>query len=429
MPNPYYIAISGIMGSGKSTLAEGLSSNFGWELAHPVMNSDNYLSDLFKDMDRWAFEVQISFLTNKAFTIIQLLEQNKNFILDRSLYEDSLIFVNYFYSKNKIDQRGYMTYNNLFEHFNKSIKAPDILIHCDCDLETVKQRIEKRHREFQKYYPNNHLEDINNMYRNWMKDFRLCPFYKINTVKYDLRDKKTMLSVTEEISDLLKSRYYSQLSLFDTPIFELNLNYLEPIYPIHKFENNDNPTLINIKPRKYFTPAFPFAYIAAPFTVKAVQTKNKKSDNFLFNTEPIHGLISSKSEFRKMLNGIVMKLKLLRINSLLPHRDVSKWGNKYVSPNEVFEACTQHVTNCSLFIGIVGESNGSHYELGLAYALKKPVIIIKCAEIDNSYISEGITENLNTIKILKCSKIEEIPKLISSNEFREFLIRNKLLYP
>jgi deoxyadenosine/deoxycytidine kinase len=106
MPNPYYIAISGVMGSGKTTLAEGLSSNFGWELAQPNKQSNTYLIDLFKDMQRWAFETQVSFLTNKAFAITQLLEQNKNFILDRSLSEDALIFVSYFHSKDKINDRG-----------------------------------------------------------------------------------------------------------------------------------------------------------------------------------------------------------------------------------------------------------------------------------------------------------------------------------
>lgn len=427
MSRPYYIAISGIMGSGKSTLAKGLSSKFGWELAHSISHSSNYLSDLFKDMDRWAFEAQISFLTSKAFAIMHLIEQNKSFILDRSLYEDCSIFVNYFYSKNKIDERGYSTYYNLFEHFNQSFKPPDLIIFCECDLNTVKKRIESRNREFQKFYPENHLEDINSLYLEWIKDFKTCPFYKINTKQHDLRNKKIMHIVAEEVASLLQSRNHPQLSLFENPKDQIKPNYLEAIFPIQNFKYLDKTSPINIKQNKYLSPPFPYAYIAAPFTSKAIDIKNKESGNPLFQTDPLHGSISLKSEFRQMLIGIEKKLKTKEINSLLPHRDISKWGSIYVSANEVFESCTYYVSNCSLFLGIVGESNGSHYELGLAFALKKPIIIIKCSEIINSYISNGISESHKTIKILNCSKIAEIPNLIVSNECLDFLFKQKLL--
>ncbi|MCU0343226.1 MAG: deoxynucleoside kinase [Ignavibacteriaceae bacterium] len=431
MSRPYYIAVSGLMGSGKSTLAEGLSSFLGWELAQPTKNSQGFLSDLFKDMDRWAFEVQISFLTSKAFAIMHMVELNKNFILDRSLYEDSMIFAEYFYSKNKIDQRGYYTYKNLFEHFNISIKAPDLIIHCDCPLKTIKKRIEVRNKEFQKLYPVNHLEDINKRYIKWVKEFKKCPFYKLNTEKHDLRDKKIMQHVVEEVAGLLNSRSQSQfqLNLFDNPQTPFIPKYLEPIYSISHFKDFHKSLPINIKPKKYSTPAFPYAYIAAPFTSKANYINDKESDNILFQSDPLHGEISLKSEFRKMLLGVEQKLRYLNIRSVLPHRDVSRWGKKYISSNEVFESCTFHVTNCSLFVGIVGESNGSHYELGLAIALKKPVILIKCKEINNSYISNGINDTFKNVKVLYCNKIKEIPKLISSNDCQEYLVKQSILNP
>lgn len=87
-----YIVVSGLNSSGKTTLAEALATKLNWKYIPESEIGLEYVEDLFKDMKRWAFEAQISFMTNKALNIIKHLNNKVNFVLDRSLFEDIFIF-------------------------------------------------------------------------------------------------------------------------------------------------------------------------------------------------------------------------------------------------------------------------------------------------------------------------------------------------
>lgn len=420
MPSPYYIAISGLMGSGKTTLIQGLNQELGWVVAPNNNSAKSYLDDLFQNMERWAFEAQLGFLTNKALEVIDLVEKNKNFLLDRSIQEDYLVFAKYFYEKGKIDKRGYDTYTQLAEYFLSKIQLPDIIIHCSCKPETASNRIhsKRKRREYQNLYPESHVQELSILYDHLLQSINNCPLYLIDSEEYDFREKDIAKKIVEEILSLLQFKTSSkkQLDLFNLESRSPNVKLLQPIISVEQ-SNNKKTTALTLPTNVIKVPTSPYAYIAAPFTSKAVGKNIKKTSNNLFQEAPIHGMISAKSEFRRMLLGIAKNLKKIGINSLIPHRDVSKWGKLFVSPKEVYENCSFHVTSCSLFIGILAESNGSHYEFGLASALGKPIILIQCEEITNSYISQGISDVTGRVKILSCRTTSEISKLFSTPDF------------
>ena len=59
--NPF-IGIAGNIGVGKTTFTEIVSRKFGWKSYYESVIENPYLSDFYKNMKRWSFNLQIYFL-------------------------------------------------------------------------------------------------------------------------------------------------------------------------------------------------------------------------------------------------------------------------------------------------------------------------------------------------------------------------------
>ena len=78
MSKPWLVAISGVIGSGKTTLAQGLAEHLGWTYIAESNHAARYLTDLFTDPERWAFEAQTAFLIHKSNQILSALKSKQN---------------------------------------------------------------------------------------------------------------------------------------------------------------------------------------------------------------------------------------------------------------------------------------------------------------------------------------------------------------
>lgn len=415
------IAIAGMMGSGKTTLARNLSGNLGWILLPEGLRSRLYLKDLFHDETRWAFDAQISFLCEKAIRLKKYLMSGQNVILDRSVYEDVEIFASHFYAQKKIDERSFNTYKELAEYFLSELPIPDLIIYCEGTLEEIERRISHRQRKIDLEYPKNHIKSIYDRYQQWSKGFKGSAFYAIDGEKYDFRNREIIGTISNEVRSILTNPPTSNLQMplpgLDNDIWQdQKIRILKEIIPVTASIPHSR-----FKETANLTYNYPCAYIAAPFTSKAEPNKNSNDVMTLFvDFDVPHGIIE-KGVFRGMLNGVSNILKRKGFNVILPHRDINEWGRKILTPNEVFNLCSKSVENSDLFVGILGLSHGSHYEFGIAVGLNRPAIIIAPTDMEQSFIAQGINSIPDKLLFLKCEKITEVPKLLSSKETSEFL--------
>ncbi len=415
------IAVSGIMGSGKTTLCQSLSQNMGWVCLQEPASAKNYLADFFNDLDRYAYPTQMAFLCNKALQIIQALQKGQNVIIDRSLYEDVYIFARCWHDRGNIDERDFTIYTELAEFFLKQIPDPQLILYCECSLQEAKKRIAKRNRCDQKNFPDNHMEDIQERYNNWLINYRASPVYSVNTEKNDIRIPRVVKRIINEIYEIGIEK---QLTLFDYEQIETEPTErtLKPIISIDEFGKDYSLSSFSKAKQSTYSLVHPWAYLAAPFTsIATIDSETSVKDNQLTfeKNAPLHGVIKP-GEYKKMLLDIEKALKKLCVNTVIPHRDVNKWGKKVLTPQKATRNCEYLVKECDLFIGIIGESNGSHYELGIAEGMLKPIVVIVCEEISTSFIGSGIVDS-NRRLILNCKRIVDIPKIFESDEFLYFI--------
>lgn len=67
-PKSMHIAIAGNIGSGKTTLTQRLADYYGWQPKFESVADNPYLADYYKDIPRWAFNVEVFFCGSASRT-------------------------------------------------------------------------------------------------------------------------------------------------------------------------------------------------------------------------------------------------------------------------------------------------------------------------------------------------------------------------
>jgi deoxyadenosine/deoxycytidine kinase len=163
-----HIAITGNIGAGKTTLTQMLGAHYGWGVLYEAVEGNPYLADFYKDMPRWAFNLQIYFL-NSRFAQVQKIRSltYTTVIQDRTIYEDAHIFARNLYESGVMSERDYQSYLMLFETIMKAVEAPDLMIYLKADIPKLTHQIKKRGRDFESDISIDYLKSLNSYYENF----------------------------------------------------------------------------------------------------------------------------------------------------------------------------------------------------------------------------------------------------------------------
>lgn len=162
-----FVAVAGNIGSGKTSLTELLAARYGWKPYYEDIDNP-YLDDFYQNMERWSFNLQISFLSKKIAQLQRISGERRSVIQDRTIYEEALVFVRNLHDMLLMSQRDYNTYLRLFELIIKKVKQPDLLIYLKADTATLKRQIVRRGRSYEQGIDTEYLNRLNNLYNDWV---------------------------------------------------------------------------------------------------------------------------------------------------------------------------------------------------------------------------------------------------------------------
>lgn len=167
-----HIAITGNIGAGKTTLTKQLGEHYGWNVLFEAVEGNPYLSDFYKDMSRWSFNLQIYFLNSRFAQVQKTRNQPYTTIVqDRTIYEDAFIFARNLFESGKMSQRDYQSYMLLFDSIIKEVSAPDLMIYLKADIPKLVSQIEKRGRDFEAGISTEYLTSLNNYYEEFAASY------------------------------------------------------------------------------------------------------------------------------------------------------------------------------------------------------------------------------------------------------------------
>jgi len=195
-----YFAIAGNIGAGKTSLTELLSRHYGWEAHFEDVIDNPYLDDFYNHMERWSFNLQIYFLNSRFRQLESFSNSKKNFIQDRTIYEDAHIFAPNLHAMGLMNQRDFNNYQSLFGLMESMIKGPDILIYLRSSIPNLVHKIHKRGREYENSISIEYLSRLNERYEAWVSTYTKGKLLVVDVDKIDFVENKTDLgSVIQKI--------------------------------------------------------------------------------------------------------------------------------------------------------------------------------------------------------------------------------------
>lgn len=209
------IVLSGTIGAGKTSFTKLLADHLGSKAFYESVDDNEILPLFYQDPKKYAFLLQIYFL-NKRLDEIKQSFANDTDVLDRSIFEDSLLF-HLNADLGRATDTEVSIYDSLLKNMMEELpnephqKAPDLLIHIQVSFETMLERIKKRGRSFEQiendpslyeYYHN-----LNQRYMDWYDAYDQSPKMTINGDQFNFVEDTSaadavLAAVDERLSEL-----------------------------------------------------------------------------------------------------------------------------------------------------------------------------------------------------------------------------------
>ncbi|MDQ8011763.1 MAG: 2-amino-4-hydroxy-6-hydroxymethyldihydropteridine diphosphokinase [Flavobacterium nitrogenifigens] len=162
-----YVAFEGNIGAGKTTLVHKISEDFNGKTVLERFADNPFLPKFYKDQNRYAFPLEMSFLADRYQQLADDLAQFdlfKDFIV-----ADYHIFKSLIFAKITLAEDEYRLYRNLFDIIYREMPKPDLYIYLYQNTDRLLQNIKKRGRVYEQNIEATYLEKINNGYLEYIK--------------------------------------------------------------------------------------------------------------------------------------------------------------------------------------------------------------------------------------------------------------------
>ena len=201
------LLVAGNIGSGKTSLTERIGERLGYRTAYESVSDNPYLSDFYVDMKQWAFHLQIFFLGHRAEQHLELWNDPRSAIIDRSIYEDAYIFARALNHMGNLSENDYHAYKKVFDLIVKGLPQPDLLIYLKAPVPVLMERIRQRARNMETGISPDYLYLLESFYDDWMLNFDICPVLTVKTDDLDFVHKPGHLDiVVDRIQDKLSGK-------------------------------------------------------------------------------------------------------------------------------------------------------------------------------------------------------------------------------
>ncbi|MEN6408924.1 MAG: deoxynucleoside kinase [Anaerolineaceae bacterium] len=203
----HLILVAGNIGTGKTSLTERIGARMNWRTAYESVTDNPYLPDFYKDMRTWSFHLQVYFLGHRAEQHLELFNDPRTAIIDRSIYEDAYIFARALHAMGNLSERDFDAYRRLFALVIRNLPPPDLLIYLKAPVPVLINRIQARGRGMESGIDPDYLTLLDSFYDEWMSSFDLCPVLTIRTDDLDFVHKPRHLDlVVNRIQDKLAGK-------------------------------------------------------------------------------------------------------------------------------------------------------------------------------------------------------------------------------
>jgi deoxyguanosine kinase len=197
------VIIEGNIGAGKTSLANRISNDYNSHLILERFADNPFLPKFYKDPDRYAFPLEMSFLADRY-------TQLKKELIDPDIFSPFIVADYYFmksliFAANTLTGDEYQLYSQLFHLMYSSLPKPDLYVYLHQDPDNLLINIWNRGREYESAITADYLKKIQTGYFDF---FRQEPSMRILVVDTREIDFVNNSDDYMELLDTLFSKAY-----------------------------------------------------------------------------------------------------------------------------------------------------------------------------------------------------------------------------
>lgn len=187
---PYqFIAVEGNIGAGKTTLSKMIAEEFGCRLILEQFADNPFLPFFYENPDRYAFPVELFFMTERHKQLQQELAQQELF--RQAIIADYFFLKTLLFARNTLQPEEYRLFQRLFHILNATFPKPDLLVYLHRSVADLKRNIEKRGRAYEQEIEEAYLQKIQNAYFDFFKTDVSLPILIVDIEAVDFVSEKS----------------------------------------------------------------------------------------------------------------------------------------------------------------------------------------------------------------------------------------------
>ncbi|MEQ8703467.1 MAG: deoxynucleoside kinase [Phaeodactylibacter sp.] len=197
-----FLIIEGNIGAGKTTLSNMLAADFSYKLLLEEFADNPFLPHFYQNPDRYAFPVELFFMTERHKQLQQELGQRDLF--QEGIVADYIFFKTLLFARNNLNTEEYRLFQRLFNILNASFPKPDLLVYLHRPVEQLMDNIHKRGRDFEQEIEPQYLQQIQQSYFEFFRSHEQLPILIIDIEGFDFLNNR---GDYEKILDLINRPY------------------------------------------------------------------------------------------------------------------------------------------------------------------------------------------------------------------------------
>lgn len=193
-----YTVIEGNIGAGKTSLTTRLAQDFGAKLILEEFAENPFLPKFYEQPDRYAFPVELSFLSER-------FSQLKRELMIKDLFAPQVLG-DYFiskcqiFAKNNLQADEYDLFLKMYELVEANVPKPDLLIYLYQNVDQLLSNIRKRGREYEQNITAEYLDNIQQQYLEFIRQHSKMRIVIVDTSNLDFVNNRADYQLMKEIA-------------------------------------------------------------------------------------------------------------------------------------------------------------------------------------------------------------------------------------
>jgi deoxyguanosine kinase len=192
----HYLVIEGNIGAGKTSLATMIAEKHNARLILEQYAENPFLPKFYRDPDRYAFPLELSFLASRYRQLHRELTHPELF--------SPLTVADYFFSKSLVfakitlQRDEYNLYRQLFDIIHQQLPVPDLYVYLHVSVRKLLSNIRKRGRDYEQDIGPEYLEKLQQSYFEYLRSVHNMKIIVLEMEHLDFISVKRHYSLIED---------------------------------------------------------------------------------------------------------------------------------------------------------------------------------------------------------------------------------------